>query len=76
MKTAVVALCHYPAAGCTFVLDGVVQVQRLQLLEQELISSVLGQLLTLGLWGTVHWQTGIDRRQQVNDLFSPVQQEM
>lgn len=55
MKTAVAAPCHYPAAGCTFVLDGVVQVQRLQLLEQGLISSILGQLLTLGLWGTVHW---------------------
>lgn len=76
MKTAVVALCHYPAAGCTFALDGVVQVQKLQLLEQRLISFILGQLLTLGLWGTVHWQPRIDHRQQVNDLFSPVQQEM
>lgn len=76
MKTAAVAPCHYPAAGCTFVLDGVVQVRRLQLLEQGLISSILGQLLTLGLWGTVHWQPGVDHRQRVNDLFPPVQQEM
>ena len=75
MEAVVVAPCHYPAAGCTFILDGVVQVQRLQLLEQGLISCILGQLLTLGLWGTVHWQLGIDRGQQVNDLFLPVQQE-
>lgn len=71
----VVAPCHYPAAGCTFILDGVVQVRRLQLLEPGLISCTLGQLLTLGLWGTVHWQPGIDLRRQVNDLFLPVQQE-
>lgn len=75
MEAMVGAPCHYPAARWTFILDGVVQVQRLQLLERRLISCTLEQLLTLGLWGTVHWQPGIDCGQQVNDLFLPVQQE-
>lgn len=75
METVLVTLCHYPATGCTFIVDGVLEVQRLQLLEQGLISCTLGQVLTLGLWETVHWQPGIGRGQQVNDLFLLLQEE-